>query len=383
VPKNFPQVVLVSGNKFHAYHLARGLHRAGWLRRFITTIYDKHETGLPPRLVQQIPLPAYFTLAVMQLPLPEAQMWSYYLGDNWFDHAASRYAHEADVYHVFNHHGLHGMRIAKQRNAITIVERSAAHPLVQQRLLVEEYARYGVRYPLANKHINDKQLQEYVEADYIFVASDFVKRTMIAEGVPEIKMRKNFLGFSPEHFYPGEKRDDVFRVIFVGAISLQKGVQHLLEGFKRAGLPPTRSELLLIGETFPDASSFLPKYDGIYRHQRFVPHSELVKLYHSGSVFVLPSLQDGFGMVVYEAAACGLPVVITENVGATVRDGQDGFVIPICDPDSIAAKLRYLFEHEDERRRMGESARVYVNQFTWARYQDQVIQRYREILKIS
>ncbi|MBI4631016.1 MAG: hypothetical protein HY740_04740, partial [Chloroflexi bacterium] len=63
-----PQVVLVSGNKFHAYHLARGLHRAGWLRRFVTTIYDKHETGLPSRLVQQIPLPAYFTLAIMQLP---------------------------------------------------------------------------------------------------------------------------------------------------------------------------------------------------------------------------------------------------------------------------------------------------------------------------
>ena len=64
-----------------------------------------------------------------------------------------------------------------------------------------------------------------------------------------------------------------------------------------------------------------------------MPQEELAALYNTASVFVLPSLQDGFGMVVYEAAACGLPVIVTENVGAAIRDGQDGFVVPIRDPE--------------------------------------------------
>jgi hypothetical protein len=96
-------------------------------------------------------------------------------------------------------------------------------------------------------------------------------------------------------------------------------------------------------------------------------------------VFVLPSLQDGFGMVVYEAAACGLPVIVSENVGAAIRNGQDGFIVPIRDPAALAEKLIYLYQHPAERQRMGQTARAYVSRFTWEHYQDELIGHYREI----
>lgn len=374
-----PNVLVVSGNKFHAYHLARGIQQAGWLKYFITGIYDKSETGLPVEKIVQVPLPSHLMNALALLPSATIQAWSYNIGDNWFDQVASRYATQGNVYHVFNHHGLQGIRQAKKHEAITIVERSAAHPIYQNQLLQEEYAQFGLRYPSTYEHLIAKQVQEFAEADYIFVASDFVKRTMLQAGLPVAKLRQNYLGFDPRNFYPGKKQDEIFRVIFVGAISLQKGVQYLLEGFKRAKLPPTRVELLLVGDQFPDAQSFLPRYEGLYRHQRFVPHTELVHLYQNSSVFILPSLQDGFGMVVYEAAACGLPVIITENVGATVRNGQDGFIIPIRDPDAIAVKLQYLFEHQNECLQMGQSVCNYVQQFTWENYQQSVINNYKEI----
>lgn len=376
-----PRIVVVSGNKFHAYHLARGAQRAGWLRRFVTTIFDRRESGIPADKITQIPLPAYAAMLIQRLPLSGSQAWSYYIGDNWFDRAASRYAPEADIYHVFNHHGLHGIRAAKRAGAITIVERSSAHPNVQHAILRDEFARFGLRYPAGNKQIIAKHLQEYDEAHWIMVSSEFVYRTMIAEGVPAAKLRKVHLGFAPERFYPGEKNDNIFRVVFVGALSLQKGLQYLLEGYRLAQLPPGKSELLIVGEPFPDARAFLPKYEGAYKRLRFVPNTELVKVYQSGSVFVLPSLQDGFGMVVYEAAACGLPVIISENVGAAVRNGEDGFVVPIRNAEVIAEKLVYLYNHESERRRMGQSAREYVSQFTWEQYQGQLIDHYREIWK--
>jgi glycosyltransferase involved in cell wall biosynthesis len=374
-----PRIVVVSGNKFHAYHLARGAHRAGWLQRFVTTIFDRRETGIPHDKIAQIRLPAYAARLIAMLPLPDSQAWSYYLGDNWFDRAASRYAAEADIYHVFNHHGLHGMRKARARGAITIVERSSAHPTLQHDLLREEFIRFGLRYPAGNRKIIAKHIQEYAEADWIMVASAFVHRTMIQQGVPAAKLRQVHLGFAPERFYPGEKNDPVFRVIFVGALSLQKGLPYLLEAFKMARFPPGRSELLLVGEPFPEARVFLSRYPGLFRHLRFVPNTELAQVYHTGSVFVLPSLQDGFGMVVYEAAACGLPVILSENVGAEIRPGEDGYVVPIRSAEAIAEKLVYFYTHEAERQRMGQSARAYVSQFTWERYQEELITHYREM----
>ena len=84
-------------------------------------------------------------------------------------------------------------------------------------------------------------------------------------------------------------------------------------------------------------------------------------------------------MVICEAAACGLPVIITENVGATIRDGQDGYIVPIRDPDALADRLLRLYEDADLRRAMGESAREYVQQFTWAAYYRQLVGHYREL----
>ncbi len=375
-----PRIVVVSGNKFHAYHMARGAQRAGWLQRFVTTIFDRRETGIPAEKIAQIRLPAYAAQLIGMLPFAGSQAWSYYMGDNWFDRAASRYAAEADIYHAFNHHALYGLRAAKKNGAVTIVERSSAHPNVQQAILREEFARFGLPYPAGNRRIVAKHLQEYAEADWIMVPSEFVYRTMVAQGIPAAKLRQVHLGFAPEHFYLGEKTDSVFRVIFVGALSLQKGLQYLLEGYKLANLPPERSELLVVGEPFEDARAFLPRYEGLYRRLRYVPNDELVKVYQTGSVFVLPSLQDGFGMVVYEAAACGLPVIISENVGAAVRDGEDGFVVPIRSAEAIAEKLQYFYTHEAERGRMGRSAREYVSRFTWERYQGELIEHYREIM---
>jgi glycosyltransferase involved in cell wall biosynthesis len=373
------EVIVSSGGQFHAYHLARGAQRAGYLKRFITTLYDKHETGLDRAVVRQVPLPELIGQAIWRLPGANSMYLSYLIRDNLFDLLARRFVDGGDILHAFNHFGLYSMRKGGRLGMRTIVERSAAHPVVHHQLLSEEYARYGLRFPAANRLLIDKHLREYDEADAIMVPSTFVWRTMVERGVPEEKLRRVHFGFAPERFrpMPGAKTDRTFRVLFVGSVSLQKGVQYLLEAFKRLALPD--AELVFVGGAYPDSKSFLPKYEGLYRHIWFVPQEELAELYNNASVFVLPSLQDGFGMVVYEAAACGLPVIVTENVGAAIRDGQDGFVVPIRDPDALADRLRRLYEDELLRRAMGESARAYVQQFTWEAYHRELKAHYDDL----
>jgi glycosyltransferase involved in cell wall biosynthesis len=88
-------------------------------------------------------------------------------------------------------------------------------------------------------------------------------------------------------------------------------------------------------------------------------------------------------MVVYEAAACGLPVIITENVGAHIRDGQDGYIVPVRDANALAERLLCLYENGDLRRTLGESARAYVQQFTWQAYHARLVAHYRDLVSTS
>jgi glycosyltransferase involved in cell wall biosynthesis len=373
------EVIVSSGGQFHAYHLARGAQRAGYLKRFITTLYDKHETGLDRSVVRQVPLPELIGQVIWRLPGANSMYLSYLIRDNLFDLLARRFVDGGDIFHTFNHFGLYSMRKAKRLGMKTIVERSAAHPVVHHQLLSEEYSRYGLRFPAANRLLIDKHLREYAEADAIMVPSAFVWRTMVEGGVPEEKLRRVHFGFAPERFkpMPEAKTDLTFRVLFVGSVSLQKGVQYLLEAFKQLNLPD--AELVFVGGAYPDSKSFLPQYEGLYKHIWFVSQEELAALYNTASVFVLPSLQDGFGMVVYEAAACGLPVIVTENVGAAIRDGQDGFVVPIRDPDALADRLLRFYQDEALRRAMGDSARQYVQQFTWEAYHHELKAHYDDL----
>jgi len=374
------QVTLSSGGTFHAYQIVRAAQHAGYLRRFITTLYNKQEAGIDRSLLREILLPELIGQVLWRLPGNGSMALSYLVRDNLFDRMARRYIDGGDIFHVFSHFGLHSMRKAHELGMKVIVERSAAHPAFARETMRTEYARYGLRYPALDRLLIRKHDDEFAEADAIMVPSAFVARTLTEYGVDPAKLLRVHFGFEPQQFrpMPETQPDDVFRVIFVGSVSLQKGVPYLLEAFRQLNLPD--AELLFVGGAYPDSKAFLPQYAGLFRHVWFVPPDELARLYNTASVFVLPSLQDGFGMVVYEAAACGLPVIISENVGATIRDGQDGFIVPTRNADALAECLLRLYQDRDLRRTMGESARQYVQQFTWAHYHAQVIAHYRALL---
>lgn len=363
-----PDVTVSSGGPFHAYHLVRGVQRAGYLRRFITGYLSRREQGIDRAHVRQLLFAEAVGQALWRLPGAGTLYFSYLVHNNLFDLLARRHIDGGNIFHVFNNFGLFSMRKAKRLGMQTIVERSSAHPVVVHQVIAEEYQRYGLRFPKSSQWGIAKHMQEYAEADFIMVPSNFVWRTMVEQGIPVSKLLRVHFGFAPEHFSPiaDARPDNTFRILFVGTVSLQKGVPYLLEAVKRLNLPNT--ELVFVGGAYQDSKAFLPRYEGLFRHIWFVPQEQLPAYYSSASVFVLPSLQDGFGMVVYEAAACGLPVIITENVGAEIRDGEDGYIVPIRDVDTLAHRLECLYRDKSLRLAMGESARQYVQQFTWGNY---------------
>ncbi|NEQ29067.1 MAG: glycosyltransferase family 4 protein, partial [Microcoleus sp. SIO2G3] len=216
----------------------------------------------------------------------------------------------------------------------------------------------------------------------IAVPSLFVKRTFLERGISESKLIHVPYGTSLTEFYPVLKEDNTFRVIHCGNITLQKGVQYLLQAFQELNLPD--AELWLVGYLSPEMEPFLAKYQSskiILKGKQ--PQKQLRWFYSQCSVFCLASVQDGFGMVIPQAMACRLPVIHTTNTGGEdiVRNGIDGFCVPIRDVEALKEKILFFYENPDLRTEMGNNALEQARtSFTWDDYGQRIVSSYSQIL---
>ncbi len=217
---------------------------------------------------------------------------------------------------------------------------------------------------------------EIALADAVLVGSTYAADTFVAEGIPRSRMKVVPYGVDLDTFAPPAEgalaaRDGArFEAIFTGQLTQRKGLSYLLEGWRR--FAPADARLTLVGQTVGDARALAPWAD-LFRH---VPHRtrpQLARHYQTSDVFVFPTLVEGMPLVVLEAMACGLPVIVTANGPADiVRDGVDGFVIPARDPDAIAARLETLYRDPALRAQMGRNASRRAAEFGWPAYTDKV-----------
>ena len=110
---------------------------------------------------------------------------------------------------------------------------------------------------------------------------------------------------------------------------------------------------------------------------------EISEFYRNISVYIQPSVTEGFGIEVLEAMAYGRPVIVTSGVGAAdcVTDGVNGFIVPSRDPQAILEKLNWLYDNPLAIREMGHDARERARDFTWDKIEDKYKEFYTELLK--
>ena len=159
---------------------------------------------------------------------------------------------------------------------------------------------------------------------------EFARRSFVDMGVPSGKLRKVPYGVDLTRFRkvacPAEQG---FDVLFVGAVSFQKGVPYLLNAFRRLEHPHKR--LRIVGAMQPEMSRYLEGHPP-GPHVEFlghVPQDRLRLLMSRSHVMVLPSVQEGLALVQAQALACGCPVIGTVNSGAEdlFTDGVEGFIV--------------------------------------------------------
>ena len=377
-----PKVCIGSAGRFHAFDLARQMDRLGHLARLYTAFPRWKVDSLPQGKVSTFPWLMATSTALARIcrtRLPKEIGW---MVTDTFGRWVARRLEPCDVCHCLSSFGLRAHRVARERyGALTVCDRGSSHILYQDEILAEEHALWKVPYYRIDPRVVEQELQEYEECDLITVPSDFVYRTFVEKGVAKEKLRLVPYGVDLSLFRPVPKRNKTFRVIYVGALSLQKGLPYLLRAIEPLRLPGF--EVCLIGSLAPEIKLVLEKWKGPFRYLGPIPRTELFSYYSQGSVFVLASIQEGLALVQAQAMACGLPIIATTNTGAEslFSDGREGFIVPIRDPRAIREKILYLYEHPDVRDAMAQAARERVQHLGgWDDYGNRMLAVYQNAL---
>jgi glycosyltransferase involved in cell wall biosynthesis len=111
-----------------------------------------------------------------------------------------------------------------------------------------------------------------------------------------------------------------------------------------------------------------------------VPRQEVIRHYEWADVFVFPSICEGSATVTYEALAAGLPVITTPNAGSVVRDGVEGFIVPIRDAAAIAAKIELLLEDRNLLMNLSQNAMARAQEYSWDRYGERLVSTIQRIM---
>lgn len=291
--------------------------------------------------------------------------------DDFFDRWASTWITPGADFYGWLHQSLACIRACHEHDGWTAVDRGSVEPRLQRRWLAEEYKKHGLTRNPMHPLTVERMVKEADEADCIVAPSRLVADSYVAAGYKACKLAVNPLGVDLPVVPAEEKREprDSFRFAFVGQLSIQKGLPGLLRVWKK--LAPPIAELVLAGVIPPEESVVIEpllrdtpgvKWDG---HCHDVP-----ALMRSCDAFVLPSAQDGFGLVVLEAMANGLPVIVSDRVGAQdcVSEGKSGFIFRFGDADALADRMNEWLNDPANARFMGAVARDAARKYSWEDY---------------
>lgn len=224
-------------------------------------------------------------------------------------------------------------------------------------------------------------LEELKNTDYFLVPSIFAKESLTYSGIDSSKIYTCPYGVDLSSF--SLKQYDSFsepiKFIYVGGIKQLKGIGYLLQAFHC--IDKSRATLTVVGAGNISDSDILP-FINDFEFKGMVVHSDIPLLLKEHDVFVFPSLGDSFGFAPLEAAATGLPLIVSKNTGLSdyITDGFNGFIIEPHSTEALIEKINWFIEHKDEVKIMGERANKMASDFTVSNYYKRVTRIVSKIL---
>jgi len=402
-----------------AQQAARSLYEAGFLKRFVTAYHYMPDattskiaaaigriTGidvvreLRRREILEVPLEvvkAYPFWEVLRVGLAKSKIGPVWVDRAWdigsrrFDHlVATTELDDVDAVYSYEYTSLESFEVSKRRNLKTIIDLPSPDSGFVEGLLADEVAKFPKLKRIHGDYFDRKlparlkrRRDELKLADVIVANSAFAARSYVAAGVAPEKILVVHYG-APEVTIDATLRETEgpLKVLWAGTFSIRKGAHYLLEAWRSLKLNG-RAELIVFGAvTLPDSLlTNLPKSITI---GPTIPRSKLYENYANADVLAFPTLADGFGMVVTEAFANGLPVITTSRAGAAelVRHGENGLIIEAASAVAIAESIEWCLGNRAALASMRHEARASAASWQWSDYRKALTDGLRDKLAV-
>jgi glycosyltransferase involved in cell wall biosynthesis len=315
-------------------------------------------TVFPASIIR--PLPANVkvkpTLARGKLRVPHkllGRMAYASLHDGIVARRIEKMAGQIDIIHAWPLGSVETLRTAARLGIPTVLERCNAHTRFAYEVVRQECDRLGVPLPADHEHAYNAELlareeEEYRLAFRLLCPSDFVVKTFLDQGFSREKLVRHIYGFDETVFHPDAKPREPKRgltMLSVGVCAVRKGLHYALEAWLQS--PASREgEFLIAGE-------FLPAYQQklsamlahpsvkVLGHRRDVP-----ELMRNSDLLVLPSIEEGFGLVCTEAMGSGCVPLVSEACTDICRHMENALVHRVGD---VAALTQHITMVDKDR----------------------------------
>jgi len=262
------------------------------------------------------------------------------------------------------------IRWSKTHGGTTFIDAQNSHPRLFWNLLIEEHKRWASPYPPVARHFNQRSIESVAQCDCIFASSTFVRDSFVEQGWEPSRVLPYTLPVNLDWFKPAgadRPQSRPLTLLNTGALCLRKGTPYLLEAFRLIRKKEPSAILRLSQLVRDDAKPILGRYADLpidwappFNLALEGQRQRYLERFQTSDIFVFPSIEDGFAIVVAEALACGLPVITTKNTGASdlIRPGKNGEVVPIRDPEAIANAVLNWWSKIREGKRLQEIQQI-------------------------
>ena len=256
-----------------------------------------------------------------------------------------------------------------------VIVEAFTHPLY-----LEMMYKNGIKFDREYYTPDKNEIEYYKQADVIISPSSFVTKTLNYAKIDTQKIIEIPYGVNVQKDKIFSKNNLIF--LFAGGVKRTKGFVELIDSWVGSGMSDKLDcKLIICGRVY--TSNIYEKYNQAKNIQNiefkgFV--SDMTSIYQQSDVYIFPTYHEGSSKTVFEAMSYGLPVITTENAGSIVRDGFDGFMVPVNNVDSLVEKIKYFYKNREQIEILGKNVQKYSREFTWKRYSDEVNKIYEKVL---
>jgi glycosyltransferase involved in cell wall biosynthesis len=293
-----------------------------------------------------------------------------------------------DLIHTWPLGALETLKKAAKLGIPTVLERPNAHTRFAMEVVQAECDRLGIALPPDHEHAFNKEKVEREEAEYrlatrLLCPADFVVKTFLDRGFTNQQLVRHIYAYDDKTYYPAAPKRDPDRgltMLFVGVCAVRKGVHFALEAWLKS--PASKDGKFLI------AGEFLPAYKEklapmlAHRSVTVLGHrNDVPELMRQSDMLILPSIEEGFGLVIAEAMGSGCVPLASEACTEICQHMKTGLTHRVGDVETLAEQITMLHEDRELLRTLREQSIEAAKNVTWAAAGRVLLDAYCETLR--